>query len=194
MTWEIFIELGGPGFLGALIGVLVASLVQIGMAFAQRRWEIVSSDVDHFRQQYSQALGYFDGGTQKRNIGISILTSLWDHEIAKRHPNVYRKSCALLFCNQCLYILTAGGNQFESHEQDNLRRMLRTIQSFDEFLKPTGYKNQKEDICKAIDQYERKASTKGEKIGELEGAFKSFKKVFCSGAALLHKSGEGFTV
>lgn len=64
MALEELLEVPGVlSFLGALGGVLVGSLVK---------------------------------------IGISILTSLWDHELAKRHPNVYRKSCALLFCNQHL--------------------------------------------------------------------------------------------
>ena len=182
MTSAEFLASGGLSFLGALAGVLVGSLVKIGMAIAQRRWDVVSSDVGHFRQQYSQALDYFDGGTQRRNIGISILTSLWDHELAKRHPNVYRKSCALLFCNQCLYILRDGGNRFKRHEQDNLRRMLRTLRSFDEFKKASGYQNQKEDICRAISHYEADASSESISIGELEDEFTAFREAFCSKA------------
>lgn len=164
------LDLTNPSLQVALIGGGITGLLAIAInlliAFLQRSWAEAASSINHFRSQYDTALSFFDGGTQRRNVGISLLLSLWDHPEAKANSQVYQKSCALLFCNSCIYILRNGKNRYKGHEQDNLRRMMRKLFEFDEFRKPQGYRNQKGDLVDGIKKYIADARKENEDISD----------------------------
>jgi hypothetical protein len=96
--------------IGASVGVTIA-LMQAVLGYLERRKS--RRDTALF-----QAFQYFDGGTQRRNIGVAIVEGLWQEA-----PHL-RGLFIPLLVNQAIYLLTVSDQSEARHEQDNLRRIM----------------------------------------------------------------------
>jgi hypothetical protein len=96
--------------IGASVGVTIA-VVQAVLGYLERKRS--RRDASLF-----QAFQYFDGGTQRRNIGIAIIEGLWQEA-----PHLQGLFIPLLV-NQAIYLLTVSEQSEARHEQDNLRRIM----------------------------------------------------------------------
>lgn len=99
------------GLIGASVGVTIA-VVQAVLGYVERK----RTKRDGY---LFQAFQYFDGGTQRRNIGIAILEGLWQEA-----PHLKGLFIPLLV-NQAIYLLTGSEQAEARHEQDNLWRIMR---------------------------------------------------------------------
>lgn len=95
---------------GASVGVAIA-VVQAVLGYLERKRTM--RDASLF-----QAFQYFDGGTQRRNIGIAIVEGLWQEA-----PHLQGLFIPLLV-NQAIYLLTGSEQSEARHERDNLRRIM----------------------------------------------------------------------
>jgi len=75
-------------------------------------------------QHLFEALSWFSGGTQKRNIGISVVEGYWA-EI----PHL-RGILVTLLVNQAIYLLTQSEQYKSSHERNNFCRIMRLLLNF----------------------------------------------------------------
>ena len=69
-----------------------------------------------------QAVDYFEGGTQKRSIGISLIEGLIKEK--KDYSNVLIP----LLTNQLVYLLLQGTNENRLHEERNLIRIFNLLE------------------------------------------------------------------
>jgi hypothetical protein len=102
-----------PALIGASVGVMIA-VVQAVLGYLERMRS--RRDASLF-----QAFQYFDGGTQRRNIGIAIIEGLWQEA-----PHL-RGLFIPLMVNQAIYLLTVSEQSEARHEQDNLRRIMALV-------------------------------------------------------------------
>ncbi|MDT0353598.1 hypothetical protein [Pseudonocardia charpentierae] len=87
---------------------------------AADREESERANLRHEQRAYS-ALNYFDGGTQRRNIGISVVEG-----ISPVVPEI-RKLYLPLLVNQAGYLLLVSKQEEAAHEVDNCTRIVRLI-------------------------------------------------------------------
>lgn len=99
------------GLIGASVGVTIA-VAQAVLGYIERK----RAKRDGY---LFQAFQYFDGGTQRRNIGIAIIEGLWQEA-----PHLKGLFVPLLV-NQAIYLLTGSDQSEARHEQDNLWRVIR---------------------------------------------------------------------
>lgn len=98
---------------GASVGVTIA-IVQAVLGYIERK--------RLKRDEYLfQAFQYFEGKTQKRNIGISIIEGLW--QVAPHMKGMFIP----LLVNQGIYLLTESEQTDARHERDNLRRIMALL-------------------------------------------------------------------
>jgi len=65
-----------------------------------------------------ESLKWFEGGTQKRSIGIAVVNTSWNAF------EEFRSLWIEVFANQAIYLLTASDQAEKPHEHDNLRRIM----------------------------------------------------------------------
>lgn len=102
-----------------------------------------------------EALKWFTGGTQKRNVGISIVEGYWT-EI----PHL-KGILVPLLANQAIYLLTQSEQDTALHEYDNLNRIMVLLIEFEEKHKFRGYYDQ---ILHAIEKSQRGSVANGIKV------------------------------
>jgi hypothetical protein len=92
-------------------------------------------------ERLAKTLDYFDGGSQRRSIGISMLEGVW-----LNRPKYYRILVPLI-ANQIVYLLLST----DSHDAHNERNLVRLIVIFAAIpkLKET-YPDRWGDVCDAI--------------------------------------------
>jgi hypothetical protein len=66
-------------------------------------------------------LKWFEGDTQKRSIGISLVTANWDS-----FPELHRTWLGVL-ANQAVYLLAVSGQGSKPHEITNLKRIMAVL-------------------------------------------------------------------
>jgi hypothetical protein len=98
-------------------------------------------------------LAYFDGGSQRRSIGVSLLEGVWIHK-----PSSH-KIIVPLIANQIVYLLLSS----DSHDAHNVRNLVRLVMLLREV--PNLQANSHDrwvDVCDAIYQkYEYNDEEKG---------------------------------
>ncbi|QDT94826.1 hypothetical protein [Gimesia aquarii] len=105
--------------IAAIIG---ASVGVLGLFFAgfQQWLGYKERSQQHRDNAIFQAFQWFEGGTQKRNIGISIIEGLW-HE----SPHL-RGIFVPLLINQAIYLIAEKPNH-PAHEKNNLDRIIELL-------------------------------------------------------------------
>lgn len=112
MIAEITIENVGTWSI-ALAGWLVA-VVQV---YISRRDRAQQRD-----EQFLQTtLSFFDGGTEKRSLGIAMIEGIW------RKRADYVAVFAPVLVNQAIYLLRVSDEATKAHEERNLIRILRLL-------------------------------------------------------------------
>jgi hypothetical protein len=109
------------GFVGGLVGALIGGLVTIQVARLQIEAGAAELLRERREQQISAALQNFTGGSQKRNVGISVIEQYWS-VLPERRPNLRS-----LLINQSIYLLMNSEEVHDWHERDNLTRMMRLV-------------------------------------------------------------------
>jgi len=116
----------------AAVGVILSAFGASIAFFLKRYWdgrdrqadkkerEIASKESEHLKQRdiLYESLKWFEGGTQKRSIGIAVVNTSW---------NGYKEFRPLwieVFLNQAIYLLTTSEEKTKFHEHDNLRRIM----------------------------------------------------------------------
>jgi hypothetical protein len=99
---------------------------------------------DRFIAHVLDSLHWFEGKTQRRSIGISIVEGNW-----QRFPELWSTWTAVL-ANQAVYLLSESDQQKEAHERANLQRIMRLLLSTDVKLTP----DQRNSLLAALEQNE----------------------------------------
>lgn len=101
----------------------------------------------------AKTLAYFDGGSQRRSIGVSLLEGIWINR-----PNSH-KVIVPLIANQIVYLLLSS----DSHDAHNERNLVRLVMLLSEVpnLK-ANYHDRWADVCDSIyRKYENNDEEKG---------------------------------
>lgn len=93
------------------IGGWGMALIQYYLGYRERREQ-------REEQLLAQTLGYFDGKTQRRSIGISLVEGLWAPKMKKMDILVP------VLLNQTIYLLLSSNSVDSIHEERNLIRLL----------------------------------------------------------------------
>ncbi|MDJ0730389.1 MAG: hypothetical protein QNJ33_10405 [Crocosphaera sp.] len=102
-------------FLGALIGGGIGSLATIYVSNQESNLKK--------RERLIESLTWFEGRTQKRNVGIAIVESEWEIT-EKKDFKEFKKIWTSLLVNQAIYLLTNEKDEIAFHEEQNLCRMI----------------------------------------------------------------------
>jgi hypothetical protein len=120
-------------FIAAAGGWIVA-LVTLLIGYRERQ-------ADREEQRLGKTLDYFDGGSQKRSIGISLLEGVW-----LKNPR-YHSVLAPLVANQIVYLLLST----DSHDAHNERNLIRLLSIFAQIPNlRENYPDRWADVCDAI--------------------------------------------
>jgi hypothetical protein len=100
-----------------------------------------------------KTLAYFDGGSQRRSIGISLLEGIW----------IRKKSCHAvvvpLIANQIVYLLLSTDSH-DAHNERNLVRLVMLLRQVPDLQ--ANFYDRWGDVCDAIGRkYEGHADGKG---------------------------------
>jgi hypothetical protein len=90
----------------------------------ERRDEKIEQRRERREQQVFEALKWFEGKTQRRNIGIAVLEGYWEEVPTLRGVLVP------LVVNQTIYLLTQSSQKEAQHERDNLERLISLLQRY----------------------------------------------------------------
>jgi hypothetical protein len=130
----------------AAIGGWVVALVTLGIGYLERK---AARDDDLL----GKTLGYFDGGSQRRSIGISLLEGIWI-----RRPISFPVIVPLI-SNQIVYLL----HSTDSHDAHNERNLVRLVMLLQQVPNLQGmYHDRWGDVCDALyRKFEDNDSKKG---------------------------------
>lgn len=90
-------------------------------AAEERKQFALEREKERREQRLFDALQYFAGGSQKRNVGISVVEGAW------RELPDWKATLRPLLVNQALYLLLVSDEIDDWHERDNLRRLMRLV-------------------------------------------------------------------
>jgi hypothetical protein len=99
------------------VGGWVIAFFQLFWGYRERRR---NADIDWL----FRVVGYFDGGAQRRSIGIALVEGML------RKNKEYRSSLLPLFANQIVYLLLDESVEASPHEMRNLIRLLILLDEF----------------------------------------------------------------
>jgi hypothetical protein len=119
----------------AVVGAILASLGAMIGFFLTRYWNTrdhaaeklervrASSEAErtNVRNILYESLKWFEGGTQRRSIGIAVVKTSW------KAFEEFRALWLEVLVNQSIYLLTASKQERKPHEHENLRRMMELI-------------------------------------------------------------------
>ncbi|MGB8508344.1 MAG: hypothetical protein WCD76_08060 [Pyrinomonadaceae bacterium] len=92
-------------------------------------------------ERLGRTLDYFDGGSQRRSIGIALIEGLWMNKA--RHHDVI----VPLIANQIVYLLLSSKSS-DAHEERNLVRLVMIFKSIPNLR--AKYHDRWADVCDAI--------------------------------------------
>jgi hypothetical protein len=116
----------------AVVGSVLAAIGAVIAFFLKRYWdnrdrqadrrerELAAKEAERSKQRdvLYESLKWFEGGTQRRSIGISVVNTSWSTF------EEFRPLWTEVFANQAIYLLTASKQGTKAHEHDNLRRIM----------------------------------------------------------------------
>ena len=122
ITWLI----AGGGWLVAILTVAIG--------YIERR-------ESREEESFGKTLAYFDGGSQRRSIGIAFIEGVWGKK--KR----YRDVIVPLVANQIVYLLLSSESH-DAHNERNLVRLVEILRSVPRLRE--DYRDRWQDVCDAI--------------------------------------------
>jgi hypothetical protein len=101
-----------------------------------REREQAAKDAERARHRdiLYESLKWFEGGTQKRSIGIAVVNTSWPMF------EEFRPLWVEVFANQAIYLLTVSDQKDKPHEHDNLRRIMEVVIREHSLLQPESYR------------------------------------------------------
>ena len=118
----------------AVVGGWVVALVTLAIGYVDRK---AAREDDLL----GKTLGYFEGGSQRRSIGISLLEGIWI-----RKPITFPVIVPLI-ANQIVYLL----HSTESHDAHNERNLVRLVMLLQKVPNLQGiYNDPWGDVCDAL--------------------------------------------
>jgi hypothetical protein len=115
-----------PFWTGATVVGLVAAISAALSGFLVARfttkWNANAAQAARLEAHLFESLGWFEKGTQKRSIGLSIIEANWDSS-----PQLHETWVSVLL-NQALYLLGEKPEaKTATHERENRRRILALL-------------------------------------------------------------------
>jgi hypothetical protein len=99
----------------AAAGIIAAAIALIGVLTATHIGQKQKTD-----ELFLNALNFLDGGSQKRNLGISAVELYWNNQ-------KHRAAAIKLLVGSAVYLLTESDNIAKQHEQFNLERIINLL-------------------------------------------------------------------
>lgn len=103
-----------------VIAAWIAAAAAIGAAMVNIYFTLFNERRRRDAEMMITALGYFEGKSQRRSVGIAALEVLRNRSKAW---NEYREAVRQLFYRQLLYLFPHGTNRWETHEVANMEQM-----------------------------------------------------------------------
>lgn len=103
------------------IVVGTAALVLAAHEATRRSYESDQARRERREARVFEALKWFEGKTQRRNIGIAVVEGAWSET-----PHL-RATLIPLLINQAIYLLAESKQREAAHEADNRIRLMRLI-------------------------------------------------------------------
>ncbi|HWX45079.1 MAG TPA: hypothetical protein VNY52_07125 [Solirubrobacteraceae bacterium] len=127
-----------------IIGLAVGGLLTGGFSLLQSRLAVREREQARRQQNLMAAFQYFDGGTQRRSIGISIIEAY-----QRTMPELLPMFIPLL-ANQAVYLLTRSKqSEGVEHEDRNLERIMDLLGE----AKPSGeFADRYDDLAEVLEQ------------------------------------------
>jgi hypothetical protein len=119
---------------GIAAGGWIVAIVTLVQGFLERR---AAREEDRL----GKTLDYFDGGSQRRSIGISLIEGIW---LSKPR---YRDIIVPLISNQVVYLLLSSDSH-DAHNERNLVRLVMILTKIPNFRE--RYHDRWGDVCNAI--------------------------------------------
>jgi hypothetical protein len=130
----------------AVVGGWGVALVTLAIGYVERK---AAREDDLL----GKTLGYFDGGSQRRSIGISLLEGIWI-----RKPITFPVIVPLI-ANQIVYLLHSTDSH-DAHNERNLVRLVMLLQKVPNLQ--SMYHDRWGDVCDALHRkFENNESKKG---------------------------------
>jgi len=108
-------------------------------------------------ERLSKTLDYFDGGSQRRSIGISLIEGVW-----LKNPR-YHSVLVPLVANQIVYLLLSTESR-DAHNERNLVRLVMILKAIPNLKQ--NYFDKWADVCDAINRKHGAGEPKGIPISE----------------------------
>lgn len=112
---------GNPVVLGPVIVGLFSAAIGIGLAFATQRSNQKLQQQDRMERHLLDSLKWFEGGTQKRSIGVSVVEANWG-----THERL-RPTWRAVLVSQAVYLLAETKETRSQHEIENCGRVRRLL-------------------------------------------------------------------
>lgn len=119
--------LGLAGAFGAALGTIIQRYWQK----ADARVAAIETDRLKIRDYLYDSLKWFDGGTQRRSIGISVIEASW------ASLQEFRGTWIAVLANQAIFLLEESGQKDAAHEVANLDRMMELLIRHKGYLRGT---------------------------------------------------------
>ena len=112
------------GGIGGAIGFFLTRIWNNRDRQADRRErEMAAKEAERSKQRdvLYESLKWFEGGIQRRSIGIAVVNTSWSAFLE------FRPLWTEVFASQAVYLLTASDEGTKPHEHDNLRRIMELL-------------------------------------------------------------------
>lgn len=159
------VERRNPWLQPTVVIAFVAALVGWGLAV----WQFFGNQNLRIWELMLESLRWFEGGTQRRSIGIALVESKWD--VHKE----FRGRWASILMNQAIYLLTREKHRDAIHERANLYRIMNLLM---EKVDPSGEIAGFERVllCDTLTQYDPKSdrgliNLDSKRLGEWQARF-----------------------
>jgi hypothetical protein len=118
-----------------VVGTVLAAIGGVIAFFLRRYWDtrdrkvadaardLAAKEAERSKQRdvLYESLKWFEGRTQRRSIGISVVRTSWGAF------EEFRPLWIEVFVNQAIYLLTGSKQGTKPHEHDNLRRIMDVL-------------------------------------------------------------------
>lgn len=108
----------------SVVGGVLAALGATAAFLITRYWNNKDREYaerSKLRDILYESLKWFEGGTQKRSIGIAVVNTSW------ASFEDFQPLWLEVFANQAIYLLAGSNQGTDAHEHDNLRRIMEVL-------------------------------------------------------------------